>query len=64
MEPVTIRIQKAIAEVANEYHYKFILNAGAGTQDIVLHADDNADVSDLILEKMGVKPVSANAVQH
>jgi outer membrane protein len=54
MQPVTLSIQKAIGEVAKEHQYTFILNAGAGTQDLVLHADDNVDVSDLILEKMGV----------
>lgn len=54
MQPVTLSIQKAIAEVAKEHQYMFILNAGAGTQDLILHADDKVDVSDLILKKMGI----------
>jgi outer membrane protein len=56
MEPVTQKIQKAISEVAQEKGYDFILSAGAGRQDLILFADDQADVSDQILEKLGVSP--------
>ena len=60
MEPVTTQIQKAISDVAQEKGYDFILNAGAGKSDVILFADDHTDVSDLILEKLGVSPDTAS----
>ena len=54
MEPVTKSIQKAIADVAVENNFSFILNAGAGGQDLVLHAASGMDVSDQVLKKLGV----------
>lgn len=55
MDPVTQSIQKAISSVANESGYDFILNAGAGQNDLLLFAVDRADVSDRVLEKLGVE---------
>ena len=60
MEPVTTQIQNAISDVAQEKGYDFILNAGAGKSDVILFADDHTDVSDLILEKLGVSPDTAS----
>lgn len=54
MEPVTKDIQKAIAAVAIENNYSFILNAGARGQDLILHAGDEMDVSAQVLKKLGV----------
>jgi outer membrane protein len=45
----------------NAYTYVFNYDAGQGTTPIVLHAPDDANISDLVLKKMGVtpKPVTA-----
>ncbi|WP_276372633.1 OmpH family outer membrane protein [Chryseolinea sp. H1M3-3] len=58
IEPVTQKIHKAIGDVARENNYAFIFNAGADKQDLLLHADEAADVSDLILKKMTMDTVS------
>jgi outer membrane protein len=58
MDPVIQSIQKAISSVANESSYDFILNAGAGQNDVVLFAVEQADVSDLVLQKLGVQPTT------
>ena len=54
LEPVTKDIQAAIAAVAKENAYTFILNAGVGGQDMLLHADAAMDISALVLQKLGV----------
>ena len=53
LEPVTKDIQAAIAAVAKENAYTFILNAGVGEQDMILHADAAMDISALVLQKLG-----------
>jgi outer membrane protein len=44
--------------VAKENGYAFVFNydAGQGTTPIVLHAPEDANISDLVLKKMGVTP--------
>jgi outer membrane protein len=58
MDPVSKKIQKAIADVAIENNFSFILNAGAGGQDLVLHAESEMDVSNLVLKKLGINPTA------
>lgn len=58
MDPVTKTIQKAIADVAKENNFSFILNAGAAGQDVVLHAESELDVSNLVLKKLGASPLA------
>jgi outer membrane protein len=57
MEPVYTRVGKAIADVAKEHDYTFIINPqtvqGA---DILLYSDEKYNISDLVLRKMGVTP--------
>lgn len=53
LEPVTKDIQAAIAAVAKENAYTFILNAGVGEQDMILYADAAMDISSLVLQKLG-----------
>lgn len=60
LDPVTQSIQKAISAVANESGYDFILNAGAGRNDVLLFAVERSDVSDLVLQKMGVQTPAAS----
>jgi Skp family chaperone for outer membrane proteins len=52
---VTQSIQKAISSVANDNGYTFILNAGGGKDDLILFAVEQADVSNLVLQKLGVE---------
>jgi outer membrane protein len=61
MQPVHDKIGKAITEVAKENGYNMILTAQIGGLDVVLFADEAADVSDLVLKKMGITPKAATA---
>ncbi len=56
MNPLTAKIGKAIEDTAKENNYTFILTQQIGGLDVVLYADENADVSDLVLKKMGITP--------
>ena len=62
LEPVTEKISKAIKSVAEENGYTYIFNsdAGLGTTQILLHAPDKDNVTELVLKKLGVQP-PANA---
>lgn len=60
MEPVTKKVGKAIEDVAKENGFDFILSAQIGGLDVVLYADEKADVSDLVLKKLGVTPKTAS----
>lgn len=57
MQPVFVKVGKAIEDVAKENGYSFIINPqlGAGS-DILLYSDDKYDISDLVLKKMGITP--------
>lgn len=63
MDPVYKKVGKAIEDTAKENGYTMILSQQIGGLDVVLFGDDNADVSDLVLKKMGVTPVAAPAPQ-
>jgi outer membrane protein len=56
MEPVYQKVGKAIEAVAKENGYTFILNQHIGGLDVILYGDEQNDVSDLVLKKMGVTP--------
>lgn len=59
MEPVYAKVGKAIEDVAKENGYTLVLNQQIGGLDVILYGDNNADVSDLVLKKMGVTPAPA-----
>ncbi len=59
MEPVYRKVGKAIEDVAKENGYTFILNQQIGGLDVILYGDENNDVSDLVLKKLGVTPKPA-----
>ena len=65
LKPALDKLQKTIDEVAKESGYSYIFNsdAGYGTTPVLLHAPEDANVSDLVLKKMGVtpKPAGTNA---
>jgi outer membrane protein len=56
MEPVYKKVGKAIEDVAKENGYTFILNQQIGGLDVILYGDENNDVSNLVLKKLGVTP--------
>jgi outer membrane protein len=58
-EPVYKKVGNAIAETAKENGYSFILSQQISGLDVILYGDDNLDVSDLVLKKLGVTPKPA-----
>jgi outer membrane protein len=54
--PAYQKIKKAIAEVAKENGYTFILSPRVGGSALVVYADEKDNVSDLVLKKLGVTP--------
>lgn len=61
MNPLTEKIGKAIEDTAKESGYTFVLSQQIGGLDVVLYADDNTEISDLVLKKMGITPKPAAA---
>lgn len=59
LQPVNEKIGTAISDVAKENGFTLIVNARAGGFDVVLYGDDNLDVSDMVLKKMGITPKPA-----
>jgi len=60
MEPVYKKVGKNIEDVAKENGYTFIINPQvAGGGDILLYSDENYNISNLVLKKMGVTPAPA-----
>ena len=53
-KPVYEKIRQAVEEIAHENHYTHILNEDAGGIALILYADKEYDVSDLVLKKLGV----------
>jgi outer membrane protein len=58
MDPVFKKVGKAIEDVAKENGYTFVLSQQIGGFDVILYGDEKADVSDLVLKKMGVTPAA------
>jgi outer membrane protein len=58
LSPLLKKVEDNMHAVAKENGFAFVFNydAGQGTTPIVLHAPDDANISDLILKKMGVTP--------
>jgi outer membrane protein len=56
MEPVYTKVGKAIEDVAKENSFNMIVNNQLSGLDVVLYADDQSDISDLVLKKMGITP--------
>ena len=59
MEPVFTKVGKAIEEVAKANGFTMILTNQISGLDVVLYADDQSDVSDLVLKKLGITPQAA-----
>jgi outer membrane protein len=61
MEPIYSKVGKAIEDVARENGFAFIFNQQVGQIDLLLYNDEQFDVSDLVLKKMGITPKPATA---
>ena len=61
LEPVQLKIGKAIEEMAKENSFSFVLSSQVGGVDVILFGDEKLDVSDLVLKKMGITPTAAAA---
>lgn len=58
--PLFEKISTAIKAVAAENGYTHIFSTGVPGVDILLHADEEYDVSDLIFKKLGIDPPAKN----
>lgn len=56
MEPVFKKVSDAIQAVAKENGFNMILSGGVSGLDVVLYGDEQLDVSELVLKKMGITP--------
>jgi len=58
LQPAFDKIQKAIDEVAKEDGYTFIINSGQPEVglNILLYANEDNNVSNLVLKKLGIEP--------
>ena len=58
LAPLLKKVEDNMHAAAKENGYAFVFNydAGQGTTPIVLHAPDDANISDIILKRMGVTP--------
>jgi len=63
LQPVYKKIQDAIDQVRKENGYTFIFSVGVGNASIILSADEQHDVSELVFAKLGVEPPAQTADQ-
>lgn len=56
MEPVYQKVGKAIEDVAKENGFSLVVSNQLGGLDVVLYGDEKLDISDLVLQKMGITP--------
>lgn len=62
LQPLLKKIEESMHAVAdaNAYTYVFNYDAGMGTAPILLHFPTDANISDLVLKKMGITPKPAS----
>ncbi len=51
LQPILDRVNKAIAEISKEKGYGYVFDSSV---PVLLYADENADVSDLVRKKLGL----------
>jgi len=64
LQPIVKKIEENMHAVAKENAYTFVFNnyePGTGANPVVLHFPEDADISDLVLKKMGITPRPAGA---
>ncbi len=60
LQPAVEKIGTAIQAVAEENSYSMVLSAGSPGFDVLLYASEKHDVSELVLQKLGIDPPSGN----
>jgi outer membrane protein len=54
LQPVYEKITKVIKQVAQEHGYTHILNTNLGGLSVLLYVDEEHNISDLVLKKLGI----------
>ena len=54
--PIYGKVQNAITQVSKDHGYTFVLNASLGGMLLLFHADEEHDISDRVLRKLGIDP--------
>lgn len=57
--PIYAKVNKSIEAVAKENKFTHVLNADGNNVFIILYAEKEYDISDLVLKKLGIDPVEA-----
>ncbi|MHA7877653.1 MAG: OmpH/Skp family outer membrane protein [Bacteroidota bacterium] len=52
--PVLVKIRDAVAQVAQDHGYTYVLNATVSVMGILLYGSEEHEVSNLVLRKLGV----------
>ena len=60
LQPLYVKIGKAIEEVSVANNYDFIFSAGSQGIDILLYAKKDKNMTDLVLAKLGIDPPADN----
>ncbi len=56
LKPAVEKIGNAIQSVAEENGYSHVFSAGAPGFDVLLYANEESDITDLVLRKLGIDP--------
>jgi outer membrane protein len=54
LKPVYEKIQSTIAQVAKDKDYTYVLSANAGGMSMLLYANEENNISDWVLQKLGI----------
>lgn len=54
--PLLEKVQNAINEVAQEQGLNLILSAQPGTAPVILYADESMDITEAVMNKLGIEP--------
>ncbi len=58
MQPLYEKIGASIETVAKANGFTYVLNGQIGGIDVVLYADEQFDISDMVLKQMGITPAA------
>ena len=58
LQPIYEKVQKAIQKVAQANGYSHVLNSDVGGMPILLYADEEYDITELVLKQLGIDPAT------
>jgi outer membrane protein len=61
LQPAYDKIQTAINDVAKENGYTHVLSSDAGAFAILLYATEDSNITNLVLNKLGIEPPAQEA---